>query len=127
MRKGVFDVGRSRGGEMKLKELLEDHPLAVPFISFASSCIIAFFILICAGYIKIDIPEPGIQPNTGPSIYITRTDRVLTLGGETVWILEYTVDGRFEAPAFHSPEAMAEYREYLDTIGKVYRREEEEQ
>jgi hypothetical protein len=60
-----------------------------------------------------------------PSIYITRTDRVLTLGGETVWILEYTVDGRFEAPAFTSREAMAEYREYLDTIGTVYRRKEE--
>jgi hypothetical protein len=71
------------------------------------------------------MPEPDIQPDAGPSIYITRTDRVLTLGGETVWILEYTVDGRFEAPAFTSREAMAEYREYLDTIGKVYRREEE--
>jgi hypothetical protein len=63
---------------------------------------------------------------TRPSIYITRTDRFLDLNGETVWLLEYTIDGRFQSPAFHSLEAMAEYREYLDTIGKVYRREEEE-
>jgi hypothetical protein len=71
-------------------------------------------------------PEPpSEQPGPARSIYITRTDRVRTLEGETVWILEYTVDGRFEAPAFTSREAMAEYREYLDTIGRVYRGEGE--
>jgi hypothetical protein len=66
------------------------------------------------------------KPEAKPSIYITRTDRFLDLNGETVWLLEYTIDGRFQSPAFHSLEAMAKYREYLDTIGKVYRREEEE-
>jgi hypothetical protein len=82
-------------------------------------------LLVIFAVLLIIIPENKTpEPEAGPSIYITRTDRVLTLGGETVWILEYTVDGRFQSPAFHSLEAMAEYREYLDTIGKVYQGEE---
>jgi hypothetical protein len=65
-------------------------------------------------------PEP---PGAGPSIYITRTDHALTLEGETLWILEYTVDGAWQSPAFHSQEAMTRYVEYLETIGEVYRGE----
>jgi hypothetical protein len=108
------------GGMMKLIDLFEDHPLAT-FLSFVAVCLVVLFILIYANPVKDKIPEP----DTRSSIYITRTDHVRTLEGETVWILEYTVDGRFEAPAFTSHEAMTEYREYLDTIGKVYQREEE--
>jgi hypothetical protein len=62
-------------------------------------------------------------PEVKPGIYITRTDRVRTFEGGEVWILEYTVDGVFQAPVFDSPEALSEYREYLDTIGRVYRKE----
>jgi hypothetical protein len=109
---------------MKLKDLFEDHPLVL-FLSFVAVCIVVLFILICTDSGNDKIPEPSIQPETKPSIYITRTDHVRTLEGETVWILEYTVDGRFEAPAFTSQEAMTEYREYLDTIGMVYRRDSE--
>jgi hypothetical protein len=116
------------GGMMKLADL-DNSPFAM-FVSFVSFLIVIIFITILVVYIfifpgKSKTPEPGLQPEAGPSIYITRTGRFLTPGGETVWILEYTVDGRFQSPAFHSQEAMAEYREYLDTIGKVYRREEE--
>jgi hypothetical protein len=68
-------------------------------------------------------PEEG---GTKPSIYITRTDQVRTIEGKTVWILEYTVDGIVQAPFFNSQEAMTRYRAYLDTIGTVYEREEEE-
>jgi hypothetical protein len=69
-------------------------------------------------------PEQPEPPPAGPSIYITRTDHVLTLEGETVWILEYTVDGYWQAPAFTGREAMERYAEYLGTIGEVYRGEE---
>jgi hypothetical protein len=64
------------------------------------------------------VPEPE------PNIYNTRTDRMRTFEGGEVWILEYTVNGVFQAPVFDSPEALAEYREYLDTIGRVYRKED---
>jgi hypothetical protein len=60
-----------------------------------------------------------------PSIYITRTDRVPTVDGRDVWILEYTVNGELQAPLFNSQKAMTEFREYLDTIGTVYRKEAE--
>jgi hypothetical protein len=109
---------------MKLKDL-DDHPLAI-FLFFVAVGIVVLFILLYAGSIIDKMPDPVARTEAGPSIYITRTDHILTLGGETVWILEYTVDGRFEAPAFTSQEAMTEYREYLDTIGTVYRRETKE-
>jgi hypothetical protein len=67
-------------------------------------------------------PEP---PAAGPSIYITRTDRAVTIDRKPLWILEYTVDGVLQTPAFTSREAMARYAEYLETIGEVYQREEE--
>jgi hypothetical protein len=59
-----------------------------------------------------------------PNIYITRTDHILTFEGEEVWILEYTIDGILQAPMFDSRGAMVDYREYLDTVGNVYRKEE---
>jgi hypothetical protein len=52
-----------------------------------------------------------------------RTDHIRTFEGKEVWILEYTVNGTFQTPVFDSLEAAAEYQEYLDTIGKVYRKE----
>jgi hypothetical protein len=58
------------------------------------------------------------------SVYITRTGRIHTIEGKEMWVLEYTVNGELHAPAFDSREAMAEYREYLDTIGRVYQKEE---
>jgi hypothetical protein len=105
---------------MKLKDL--DYSPLVLFTAFILVCILAGFLLLYA--LSPENKVPG--PESVPSIYITRTDRFLDLNGETVWLLEYTIDGRFQSPAFHSLEAMAAYREYLDTIGKVYRREEEE-
>jgi hypothetical protein len=66
--------------------------------------------------------EPKMRP--GPSIYITRTDHFRTLEDEYVWVVEYTIDGVFQAPAFISPEAMMDFMEYLRTIGDVYQREE---
>jgi hypothetical protein len=47
------------------------------------------------------------------------------MDGRDIWILEHTIDGIWQSPAFNSREAMIEYREYLDTIGKVYQREED--
>jgi hypothetical protein len=64
--------------------------------------------------------EPKTKP---PNIYITRTDRVRTFEGSDLWIIEYTVNGVMQAAMFDSPEALAEYREYLDTIGRVYKGE----
>jgi hypothetical protein len=63
----------------------------------------------------------GVENAAKPSIYVTRTDYVRTLEGGGVWILEYTVDGEFQAPLFDSREGMTGYREYLDTTGTVYR------
>jgi hypothetical protein len=63
-------------------------------------------------------------PESRPSIYITRMDHYRTLEDEYVWVLEYTIDGVFQSPAFTGQEAMAEFLEYLGTIGKVYQREE---
>jgi hypothetical protein len=40
-------------------------------------------------------------------------------------VLEYTINGVVQSPGFNSQKAMTEFREYLDTIGRVYRREEE--
>jgi hypothetical protein len=88
--------------------------------------IVVIIIVVVGNFVSVSQSFPK-QPESAKSIYITRTDHVLTFEGETVWILEYTVDGRLEAPAFTSQEAMTRYREYLDTIGTVYQREEEEQ
>jgi hypothetical protein len=60
-----------------------------------------------------------------PDIYITRTGSYRTIEGDIIWVLEYTVNGEVQNPGFDSREAMIEFREYLDTIGKVYQREEE--
>jgi hypothetical protein len=59
-----------------------------------------------------------------PGIYIIRTDRIITAAGQEVWILEYTVNGILQTIVFNSREAAEEYREYLDTVGNVYRKEE---
>jgi hypothetical protein len=63
---------------------------------------------------------------TKPDIYITRTDSYRTIDGNIIWVLEYTVNGAVQNPGFNSQEAMTRFREYLDTIGNVYQREEEE-
>ncbi|MDR1902066.1 MAG: hypothetical protein LBQ88_07295 [Treponema sp.] len=60
-----------------------------------------------------------------PDIYITRTDSYRTIDGNTLWVLEYTVNGVVQNPGFNSQKAMTDFREYLDTIGKVYQREGE--
>jgi hypothetical protein len=62
-------------------------------------------------------------PSGKPNIYITRTDHILTFDGGEAWLLEYTVNGEIQSAMFDSREAMTEYREYLDTIGRVYRKE----
>jgi hypothetical protein len=64
-------------------------------------------------------------PEAKPSIYITRTDKYRTINGDTIWILEYTINGETQNPGFDSQEAMTRYAEYLETIGEVYRGEEE--
>jgi hypothetical protein len=81
---------------------------------------IGFFICLRA---VLSGPEPK-PPEAKQNIYITRTDHVLTFDGSEAWILEYTVNGEMQAAMFNSPEALAEYGEYLDTIGRVYRRED---
>jgi hypothetical protein len=60
-----------------------------------------------------------------PDIYITRTDSYRTIEGNVIWVLEYAIDGVVQNPGFNSREAMTRFREYMDTIGKVYQREEE--
>jgi hypothetical protein len=73
-------------------------------------------------YLAIAVPAPAPIPK--PSIYITRTDHFRTLDDEYVWVLEYTIDGVFQSPAFTSREAVEEFLKYLGTIGSVYQREE---
>jgi hypothetical protein len=69
--------------------------------------------------------KPPESPAARPSIYITRMDHAVTIERKPLWILEYTVDGVLQAPAFTSQEAMTRYVEYLETIGEMYRGEEE--
>jgi hypothetical protein len=61
-----------------------------------------------------------------PNIYVIRTEYMHTLGGKTVWMLDYTVNGELQSPRFNSQKAMTDFREHLDTIGKVYQRDLEE-
>jgi hypothetical protein len=70
----------------------------------------------CAPVNEVSTPKP--------SIYVIRIDHVLTFEGKEVWVLEYTVDGVLQTPVFDSLEVVAEYLEYLGTIGKVYRKED---
>jgi hypothetical protein len=81
-----------------------------------AAIVVALLITICMAITS----KPGEEP---PNIYVTRTDRVRTFEGSDLWILEYTVNGVMRAAMFDSPEALAEYREYLGAIGKVYRKE----
>jgi hypothetical protein len=67
----------------------------------------------------------GVENTAKPDIYITRTESYRTVEGDILWVLEYTIDGVVQSPGFNSQKAMTEFREYLDTIGKVYQREEE--
>jgi hypothetical protein len=69
--------------------------------------------------------ERSTPPDQKPGIYITRTDTYRTIEGKDMWILEYTVDGILQGTMFNSQEAMTEYRDFLDTIGRVYQREGE--
>jgi hypothetical protein len=58
-----------------------------------------------------------------PCIYVTRTDHIFTFESEELWILEYVINGIYQSPVFDSLKVMNEYREYLDTIGKAYHKE----
>jgi hypothetical protein len=60
-----------------------------------------------------------------PDIYITRTSSYRIIEGDIIWVLEYTINGVVQNPGFDSREAMIEFREYLDTIGKVFQKEDE--
>jgi hypothetical protein len=96
------------------------------YLNTITILILLLVIIIIAG-IAIDFEaKVQVEPRTGHAIYITRTDRIRTMDGRDIWLLEYTIDGIFQSPAFNSLEAMIEYREYLGTIGKVYQREEED-
>jgi hypothetical protein len=81
-------------------------------------CVIFIFLII---FLALD----GYSASTRSDIYITRTDSYRTIEGNVIWVLEYTVNGTVQNPGFNSREAMTEFREYLDTIGKVYQREGE--
>jgi hypothetical protein len=85
--------------------------------------IVGCLILLSALLIVATGDKKSAEPETKLSVYVTRTSRVHTVEDKEMWILEYTVNGELHAPAFDSREAMAEYREYLDTIGRVYQRE----
>jgi hypothetical protein len=91
-------------------------------------CWIGFSITIFAfilGLILSLVPkgERSTLPDQKPSVYITRTDAYRTIEGKDMWLMEYTVDGILQGTMFNSQEAMTEYREYLETIGRVYQRE----
>jgi hypothetical protein len=68
--------------------------------------------------------RPVEPPDTSASIYITRAYSLYLVDDRQVWIVEYTINGVWQSPAFISQEAMTRYVEYLDTIGTVYHREE---
>jgi hypothetical protein len=98
-------------------------PDKFPLIIFISLVIIAILVSVL---ILLHSPaDKTLEAPTKPSIYITRTDSYRTLEGDILWVLEYTINGEVYAPMFNSLKAMTEYREYLDTIGKVYQREEQ--
>jgi hypothetical protein len=103
------------------KLTLKDMKSLILFLAIA----VPLFLFSC--YLTIlAVNMPDDMPSTPkPSIYITRTDHLRTLDGGELWVLEYTVNGELQAPAFSSQKAMTEYRAYLDTIGTVYRKEEE--
>jgi hypothetical protein len=67
----------------------------------------------------------SVENTAKPDIYITRTESYRTVEGDILWVLEYTINGVVQSPGFNSQKSMTEFREYLDTIGRVYRREEE--
>jgi hypothetical protein len=76
--------------------------------------------LLLAGCYRVDVAS---APR--PDIYVTRTDSYRTIEGDIIWVLEYTINGVVQNPGFNSQKAMTEFREYLDTIGRVYQREAE--
>jgi hypothetical protein len=92
----------------------------LPLILFIS---LSLGTILVAALILVPSPENKTpESDTKPSIYITRTDSYRTIEGDILWILEYTIDGKVQNPGFNSQKAMTEYREYLDTIGRVYQR-----
>jgi hypothetical protein len=98
-----------------IRKILEDHGLWLEEKKGKKSLVLSLALLLAG------CRPAGVENTAKPSIYITRTDHVWTLEGDEVWILEYTVNGEFQAPLFDSREGMIGYREYLDTIGTVYR------
>jgi hypothetical protein len=93
------------------------------------TCIVVLAIAVLGSLLALIVTN-AIQANpvskeTELSVYVIRTSRIHTIEGKEMWILEYTVNGELHAPAFDSREAMAEYREYLGAIGRVYQRENE--
>jgi PBP1b-binding outer membrane lipoprotein LpoB len=81
--------------------------------------LVLFLALLLSGCYPVSDKTPK------PEIYITRTDSYRNIEGDVIWVLEYTIDGIVQNPGFNSQKAMTEFREYLDTIGKVYQREDE--
>jgi hypothetical protein len=81
-----------------------------------------FAVLLAIPFLILNAPHrpEGVIYTSKPDIYITRTDRYRTIEGRELWVLEYTINGELQAPAFNSREAMAEYRDFLATIGKLY-------
>jgi hypothetical protein len=83
-----------------------------------------FYFAILTLLLSACYPESVASPPK-PDIYITRIERMLTFEGREAWILDYTVNGAIQTAVFDSQKAVTEFREYLDTIGKVYQREDE--
>jgi hypothetical protein len=54
-------------------------------------------------------------------IYIIQLDTFLHFDGRKMYVLEYSVNGSFQSPAFNSKEEAAAYQEYLGQIGNIYR------
>jgi hypothetical protein len=93
-------------------------------VVFVAIEFVAIILLICFALFS-DGPKTE-PPELKPDIYITRTDHILTFDGGEAWILEYALDGAIQAAMFDSQETMTGYREYLDTIGTVYKGEGED-
>jgi hypothetical protein len=88
-------------------------------VQFGRVIIIAFLLsLILASCYPIKIAG-----NPKPEIYIIQLDTFLHFDGRKMYVLEYSVNGSFQSPAFNSREEAAEYQKYLGQIGNIYKGE----
>lgn len=91
-------------------------PEWVQIVAFALACVLATIALW-----SIVAPREKVirYAQDKPAVYVVTRNTYYNLDGNTVYSLEWTINGEMQIPAnFHSEKEMIEFEQYLYRMGK---------